>query len=204
LRRGVSSPQSAHHPAVSCRWPLGPSDQSRVLACYRTPADCGNELLVGTAPGLGLSVLARFGDPASWAGKWWGQGMPAEQAESGQRPVSILVVENDPLVRISVADHLRSVGYQVVEAGTADEAVSALSSSRIHLVFSDVDLPGTMGGFSLAVWVRHHYRSLPVILTSGVNSAMLQLNRQHIVPFLPKPYRPEEAADLIADILARR
>lgn len=130
-------------------------------------------------------------------------GIPADRVESVQQRFTILVVEDEPLTRISISDHLRSVGYLVVEAGTADEAVSVLSSgSKIHLVFCDVELPGMMGGFSLAVWIRNHYRSIPIVLTSGVGSVIPPLSRQHLVPFLEKPYRPEEAADLIAKVLA--
>lgn len=130
-------------------------------------------------------------------------GQPADQVGAArQQTLTILVVEDDALSRISIASHLRDIGYRVVEAGDAEEAISALSSgSRIHLVFSDVALPGAMGGFSLAVWIRNHFRSIPVILTSGVGSAILPLNRQHLVPFLQKPYRPQEAAELIATVL---
>lgn len=121
-----------------------------------------------------------------------------------EKALTILVVEDEPLARISVAGHLRSVGYLVVEASTADEAVEILSTgTRVHLVFADVELPGTMGGFSLAVWVRNHYRSIPVVLTSGVGAVIPPLSRQHLVPFLEKPYRPEEAAELIAAVLSQ-
>jgi two-component system, response regulator PdtaR len=142
--------------------------------------------------GLGVSAVEGFT-----------MGVRAGQADPGSKPATILVVEDDALARISVAEHLRGLGYHVVEAGTADEALSALSTGlRVHLVFSDVELPGTMGGFSFAIWIRNHYRSIPVVLTSGVKSVMLPLNRQHLVPFLSKPYRPEEAAELIATTLA--
>lgn len=131
-------------------------------------------------------------------------GEPADQVEAGpERKLTILVVEDEPMTRISVADHLRTVGYAVVEAGTADEAVSVLSAgSKIHLVFCDVELPGMMGGFSFAVWIRNHYRSIPVILTSGVGSVIPPLSRQNLIPFLEKPYRPQEAEKLIASVLA--
>jgi two-component system, response regulator PdtaR len=130
--------------------------------------------------------------------------LPAGEADKDTRQnPTILVVEDDPLTRIAVAQHLRDAGYKVIEAATADEAVSVLSSgSRVHLVFADVELPGSMGGFSLAVWVRNHCRFVPVILTSGVGPVIRPLSRQHLVPFLEKPYRPEEAAELIASVLS--
>lgn len=130
--------------------------------------------------------------------------LPAHKTEREIRQaITILVVDDEPLTRISIAAHLESVGYRVLETGTADEAVSVLSSgSRIHLVFSDVELPGTMGGFSFAIWVRHHYRSIPVILTSGVSSVVPALDRQHLIPFIPKPYQPYEVSELIAKVLS--
>ena len=124
------------------------------------------------------------------------------QRPNQHQPSTILVVEDESLVRLLVADHLRSLGYLVIEAGSADEAVATISAgARVHLVFSDVGLPGMMGGFSFAVWIRNHYRSIPVILTSGVRSAIPPLNRQHLIPFLPKPYQLQEAAELIATVL---
>ena len=83
-------------------------------------------------------------------------GLPAVQSKADQVQ-TILVVEDEALLRITLVDHLRSVGYRVAEAGTAEEAVRVLlSSSNIDLVFSDVELPGAMGGFALAVWIRRH------------------------------------------------
>jgi two-component system, response regulator PdtaR len=117
---------------------------------------------------------------------------------------TVLLVEDDALIRLTTADYLRGVGYKVVEAITAEEALAVLSSGvKIHLLFSDVSLPGKMGGFSLAVWMRNHFRSIPVVLTSGVDSAVRPLDRQNLVPFLAKPYRMEEAAELIASVLAK-
>jgi DNA-binding NtrC family response regulator len=117
---------------------------------------------------------------------------------------TILLVEDDSLIRLLTAEHLRGVGFDVVEAVTAEDAVAVLSSGvKVHLVFSDVSLPGAMGGFALAVWVRHHFRSIPVVLTSGVDSAVRPLDRQSLIPFLSKPYRMEDAEKLIASVLAK-
>jgi CheY-like chemotaxis protein len=128
---------------------------------------------------------------------------PIRQPKADGKACTILVVEDDSILRITTADHLRAVGYSVIEAVSAEEAVHVLSSgTRVDLVFSDVSLPG-MGGFSLAVWMRNHVRSIPVILTSGVESAVRPLDRQDLVPFLAKPYRFEDAEQLIAKVLER-
>ena len=120
-----------------------------------------------------------------------------------EEPCTILLVEDDSILRITTADHLRTAGYHVIEAVTGEEAVRVISSgNRVHLVFSDVSLPGLMGGFSVATWVRNHFRSIPVVLTSGVEAAVRPLCRQSLIPFLAKPYRMEDAEQLIAKTLA--
>src|SRR5687768_13309885 len=82
--------------------------------------------------------------------------------------LTILIVEDDPLTRLTTASSLRESGYKVVEAGNADETISIMSSSHaIHLVFSDVFTPGSKGGLSLVGWILTHHPSVPVILTSG-------------------------------------
>ena len=131
--------------------------------------------------------------------------MEPDRATRGEADLwVILLVEDDSLIRMTTAEYLRNVGYNVVESATADEAARVLSSgTRVHLVFSDVSLPGDMGGFSLAVWVRRNVPFIPVILMSGVDSAVRPLDRQHLIPFIAKPFRMEDAAQLIASELAK-
>ncbi|MFC5085869.1 response regulator [Microvirga arabica] len=83
---------------------------------------------------------------------------------------TILVVEDEVLVRLVIADYLRECGYKVYEAVNAGEALEVLQSSRvpIDVVFSDVQMPGEIDGFGLARWVRANKPGVQVILTSGV------------------------------------
>jgi DNA-binding NtrC family response regulator len=131
-------------------------------------------------------------------------GVAADQLEGERRQDrTILLVEDDALLRISIADHLRSKGYHVIEAGTVIEAATVLSSgASVHVIFSDVDLPGATGGLSFAVWVHAHYPGIPVILTSGVRAVMPTLNTQESVRFVPKPYDFDKVAHLIAGAIA--
>jgi len=130
-------------------------------------------------------------------------GAAADQSEL-QGGLTILLVEDDPLIRISTADHLRDKGFDVIEAGTVIEAATVLSSSpQVRAVFTDVDLPGAMGGLSLAVWIHTHYPAIPVILTSGVRSIVPALSGQRTVPFVPKPYDLDKVYHLIASVIAK-
>jgi two-component system, response regulator PdtaR len=67
--------------------------------------------------------------------------------------LTVLVVEDEPLVRLISAEFLRSGDYHVLESATVAEALTVLASSdEIRLMFSDILLPGTTGGLSLAEW----------------------------------------------------
>ncbi len=122
-----------------------------------------------------------------------------EAGASGQKPrngnghkhkSTILVVEDEVLVRVPLADFLRQQNYRVLEAGSADEAKVILESREpIELVFSDVHMPGSMNGFELAQWVRQQYPDVNVILTSGVSQLVTTAGYgAELGPVLPKPY----------------
>ena len=103
-----------------------------------------------------------------------------------QRPV-ILVVEDEELVRVSAAEYLRFSHFDVIEAATADEAVTLLSAgANVDLVFSDIRMPGRLDGYGLAQWLAAHRPALPVLLTSGFAGAAREPAIRR--PVLPKPY----------------
>ena len=130
------------------------------------------------------------------------------QADSTSEPAAgraygVLVVEDEAILRMMVAEHLRTNGYRVIEAASLDEAVAVLSSGeRADVVFSDVNLSGSLGGLTLTVWVREHYPSLPVILTSGNRAVAERLQPDETVPFIVKPYDPDMVERSIRRVLA--
>jgi CheY-like chemotaxis protein len=72
-----------------------------------------------------------------------------------RRPV-VLVVEDEFLIRINAAEMMEEAGFEVVEASNADEAVATLEARLdIAVVFTDIQMPGTMDGLKLARAVRH-------------------------------------------------
>ena len=110
---------------------------------------------------------------------------------SYQSSARVLVVEDEFLVRMAVADSLEFAGFAVVEAGSGDEAVSILSeaSPQIDLVFTDVRMPGTLDGFALNAWVKQNCPKIPVILASG--DIGKTHSRNELAPgqaFFSKPY----------------
>jgi DNA-binding response OmpR family regulator len=119
-------------------------------------------------------------------------------------PPSILVVEDDVLIRSVVSMFLRDCGFQVVEAGTADEAIRVLEAGiAVDIVFSDVNMPGSLDGVGLAKWLRRERPGLRIILTSGVPRQASEAGElfEH-GPFLAKPYDHAELERRIRALLA--
>jgi CheY-like chemotaxis protein len=98
----------------------------------------------------------------------------------------ILLVEDEAVVRVLLADEFRNAGLEVIEAATADEAWSYLrAGGRADLVFSDVSMPGSMDGLELRRRVRSTFPEIKVIITSG---NLKPAERGEIETFLPKPF----------------
>jgi CheY-like chemotaxis protein len=133
-----------------------------------------------------------------------GDSVPAEQGLPASRV--ILLVDDEVLIRMPVAEYLRECGYTVIEAADADEALTVLKAAdrSIDLVFTDVTMPGSMDGFSLARWVRENRPGVAVLITSGAAGAARQAaavcDEQELVP---KPYHHPNLLDRIKQLLAR-
>jgi CheY-like chemotaxis protein len=81
----------------------------------------------------------------------------------------VLLVEDEALVRMMIAESLRGNGWQVVEAGTAVEALGVLQSIDVDLVLTDVHMPGGMTGIDLAREIRRQGARLFVVVMSGLH-----------------------------------
>jgi DNA-binding NtrC family response regulator len=113
----------------------------------------------------------------------------------------VLVVDDEILIRSLIADYLRDDGLQVVEAGTADEALDFLRTANwVGLVFSDVNMPGSLDGIALAHKLREHYPGLPVLLTSG-HFVLRPIDKD--IKLIPKPYGLAQVTSLIREMLGR-
>ncbi len=120
---------------------------------------------------------------------------------------TVLVVEDDVLVRMVISQYLRDCGYRVIEAASADEAIIVLEEPEltIEVVLSAVEMPGSMDGFGLSKWVRQHRQGLAVILAgSPKRAADAAADLCESGPLLSKPYEPQVAVDRIRRLLAER
>ncbi|MET4512563.1 response regulator [Bradyrhizobium sp. I1.7.5] len=99
---------------------------------------------------------------------------------------TVLVVEDDTLIRLEVIEELSTAGFAVIEAGNADQAIAILEARQdIHLVFTDIDMPGSMNGLKLAAAVRDRWPPVHIIITTG-KSRPLEIPANAL--FIPKPY----------------
>jgi CheY-like chemotaxis protein len=99
---------------------------------------------------------------------------------------TVLVVEDEVMIREVVKDELEDAGYTVIVAAHADAAIAILEVRHdIHLVFTDIDMPGSMDGLKLAACVRDRWPPVHIIITTGKSRpATVPVNAL----FIPKPY----------------
>jgi CheY-like chemotaxis protein len=113
------------------------------------------------------------------------------------RRQAVLVVEDEPLLRLMALDLVEEAGFEAVEARNADEAIRVLEArTDIHIVFTDVDMPGSMDGLKLAAAIRDRWPPIEIIITSGhvrLDDSSIPVN----TVFFPKPYDHSEVTNTI-------
>lgn len=111
----------------------------------------------------------------------------------------MLVVEDEVLIRMTLAAVLRDEGFNVIEACDSDEALVALATTSIDLLLTDVRMEGSMDGLDLAMQVRSTLPDLKIVVVSG----HLPADETHGVAdaFVPKPYLAEKVVEQVKAIL---
>jgi two-component system, response regulator PdtaR len=128
-----------------------------------------------------------------------GQGKSGEGRSRTGAAVVVLVVEDEVLVRAWVIDVLEEADLEFAVASNGDEAVRILDErSDIGIVFTDVNMPGSIDGISLAKLVRERWPAIPVILTSALAVPSGFVFDERMI-FMPKPY---DAAKLVEALQA--
>jgi DNA-binding NtrC family response regulator len=108
---------------------------------------------------------------------------------------SVLVVDDEPILRLFACEALEEAGYEVVGASSADEAIALLRrGTPFGAVLTDIEMPGDLDGLELAWNIQAHWPDIAVIITSG-----RKLPRADEIPyaasFLPKPFSAERLVD---------
>ena len=126
-----------------------------------------------------------------------------EEAQRGNEV--ILVVEDDPDVRMTAVSTLTELGYKVLDAPDGDAALRIVQSgAHIDLLFTDVVMPGPVSSTELAVCAKRALPGLSVLFTSGYTRNALSTNGRLDpgIKLLSKPYRREQLASRIREVLA--
>ncbi len=114
----------------------------------------------------------------------------------------VLLVEDEPLVRMFGADVLEEAGYEVVEAADGDEALQVLEArADVDVLFTDVNMPGSLDGLGLARLVHERRPAIKLLIASG----QVRLNDNDIPNagrFLPKPYAPDDILREVRNLIA--
>jgi len=122
-------------------------------------------------------------------------------ANEASTPITtVLVVEDEALIRWDIADYLRDAGLTVLEAVDADEAIRILETSKVQVVFTDISMPGTMDGLRLASYIRDRWPPIKLIVASGhaiLSDDDLPANSR----FFRKPYRGAQVAQAIGELV---
>lgn len=113
---------------------------------------------------------------------------------------SVLVVEDELLVREMLVDRLQDAGFAVFEAETAEEGLELLQSRPVAVLFTDIRLPGAMNGWELGEEARRVQANLAVIYATGYSSEEPRPVANGV--FLRKPYLPSQVVGIIERLLA--
>jgi len=116
-------------------------------------------------------------------------------------PIGVIVVEDEPIIRMVAETVLCDCGFQVFVATDADEALRILESEAAHIqvLFTDVNMPGPMNGLTLAHYVRRQWPWISELITSGRGSSA-NTNMPEGSRFIAKPYDLNKVVNQIRDL----
>lgn len=116
---------------------------------------------------------------------------------------TILVVEDEPLIRMTAVATLEDAGFQVLEAGNSAQALDMLSHhDEVSILLTDVRMPGSMDGLALVAQVQHDHPGIRSIVMSAHATAM-QASDAGAVGFLRKPYMEHTMVQAVLDTIKR-
>lgn len=120
---------------------------------------------------------------------------------TSRRPV-VLVVEDEPLLLMMAVDLVEDAGFEALEARNADEALDILQAhDGIKVLFTDIDMPGSMNGLALAAFVQEKWPLVEILLVSG----HVKITKDHLPKrclFLSKPYDHSRVTEHLQSVTA--
>ncbi|CAM5762843.1 hypothetical protein LMIY3S_00614 [Labrys miyagiensis] len=145
--------------------PIGQGTGLGLSMIYGFVTQTGGTVRIESCPGEGTSVILQLP-----RGDHLDEGQKASVVRQVDPPTSrrtILIVEDEPIVRVLLVDYLQELGYDVIEASDAQSAMPVIESPRsVDLLLTDVGLPG-VNGRQLADMARQHRPTLPILFATG-------------------------------------
>jgi PAS domain S-box-containing protein len=180
--------------------PLGQGTGLGLSMVYGFARQSNGQVRIHSTPGQGTSVKIYL--PAA------GQAaiQPADRVQSSPQGAgqAVLLVEDDPSVRLLIGEVLSELGYRVLEASDANAAIKVLEGGHsIDMMISDVGLPG-MNGRQLAEVAREYHQNVPILFVTGyaesaaIRAGFLGTN----MAVISKPFQVEELAAKIGEMLS--
>ena len=115
----------------------------------------------------------------------------------------MLVVDDEPLVRMDLVDMLVTAGYRTLEAGCAAEAIEILESDPdIRVIFTDIQMPGSMDGLALSHFVRERWPPTIIVICSG-NHTPAPNDMPSDADFIAKPFGTRELSRIFDNLKKR-
>src|ERR1700726_1852358 len=130
-------------------------------------------------------------------------GLEAEIVADASTRQVVLIVEDEALVRMTALDMIEEAGFEILEATNADEAILLLEARRdITVVFTDIEMPGSMNGLRLAEAIRGRWPPIKIIATSG-HCVVRDGDLPSGGLFLAKPYSLSQISSALREITAQ-
>jgi len=121
-------------------------------------------------------------------------------AEEPRKLPAVLVVEDEPLIRMDVVDVIEDAGFKTYEAGCADTAIVLMEKhDDIGILFTDIEMPGSMNGLNLASHVRGGWPPVAIVIASGV----IEIDESAMPEgalFFSKPYATSHVTKVLLNI----
>jgi PAS domain S-box-containing protein len=166
----------------------------------------GGDLRIESEPGHGTVVYFHLPRAAVTAEAGGATNLPGDTPSRALQGVgkAVLVVEDNPDVAAFACTLLEELGYATKRAGNAAEALAMLAGEGpVDAVFSDVVMPGSIGGVELATALCSSHPQVAVVLTTGYSEQLARIGAPKGVEILGKPYQPDELAAVLRRALAR-
>lgn len=125
---------------------------------------------------------------------------PVEDVKPSPGSATVLVVEDEVLIRLMIAQELRAAGFTVIEAANANEALAVLQTpTRVDVLMTDIRIPGSTDGVKLATLVRSTWPQTKIIIASAYAPDSLTPGIKDT--FIGKPYHPDRVIERLRKLL---